>query len=62
MPGEGPTPAVAAVVRAGVAHKVHEVGHDPAITAFGQEAATALGVEAGRVFKTLVASVDGGLS
>jgi Cys-tRNA(Pro)/Cys-tRNA(Cys) deacylase len=49
------------VVRAGVAHTVHEVGHDPAVTAYGKEAAVALGVEPGRVFKTLVASVDGEL-
>jgi Cys-tRNA(Pro)/Cys-tRNA(Cys) deacylase len=54
-----PTPAVAAVVRAGVAHTVHEVGHDPTVTAYGKEAAGALGVEPGRVFKTLVASVGG---
>ena len=56
-----PTPAVAVVVRAGVAHTVHEVGHDPTVTAYGKEAAGALGVEPGRVFKTLVASVDGKL-
>ena len=56
-----PKPAVAAVVRAGVAHTVHEVGHDPTVTAYGKEAAGALGVEPGRVFKTLVASVDGKL-
>jgi Cys-tRNA(Pro)/Cys-tRNA(Cys) deacylase len=56
-----PTPAVAAVVRAGVAHTVHEVGHDPTVTAYGKEAAGALGVEPGRVFKTLVASVGGKL-
>jgi Cys-tRNA(Pro)/Cys-tRNA(Cys) deacylase len=49
------------VVRAGVAHTVHEVGHDPTVTAYGKEAAGALGVEPGRVFKTLVASVDGKL-
>ncbi len=55
------TPAVAAVIRSGTAHQVHEIGHDPAVTAFGQEAAAALGVEPGRVFKTLVASVDGEL-
>ncbi len=68
MPGDGengrmkaPTPAIAAVVRTDVAHKVHEVGHDPAVTAYGKEAAVALGVEPGRVFKTLVASVDGQL-
>jgi Cys-tRNA(Pro)/Cys-tRNA(Cys) deacylase len=56
-----PTPAVAAVVRAGVAHTVHDVGHDPTVIAYGKEAAGALGVEPGRVFKTLVASVDGKL-
>lgn len=56
-----PTPAVAAVVRAGIAHKVHEVGHDPSVTAYGKEAAGALGVEPERVFKTLVASADGKL-
>lgn len=49
------------MVRAGVAHVVHDVGHDPAVTSFGQEAADALGVEPGRVFKTLVASADGQL-
>jgi Cys-tRNA(Pro)/Cys-tRNA(Cys) deacylase len=37
------------------------VGHDPTVTAYGKEAAGALGVEPGRVFKTLVASVDGKL-
>jgi Cys-tRNA(Pro)/Cys-tRNA(Cys) deacylase len=58
---KGPTPAIAAVVRAGVVHEVHQVGHDPTVTAYGQEAADALGVEPGRVFKTLVGSVGGRL-
>ena len=49
------------MVRAGVAHVVHDVGHDPAVASFGQEATDALGVEPGRVFKTLVASADGQL-
>jgi Cys-tRNA(Pro)/Cys-tRNA(Cys) deacylase len=53
------TPAVAEAVRAGIPHSVHDVGHDPSVRAYGQEAADALGVDAGRVFKTLVAAVDG---
>jgi Cys-tRNA(Pro)/Cys-tRNA(Cys) deacylase len=56
-----PTRAVAAVIRAGVAHQVHQVGHDATVTAYGQEAAAALDVEPERVFKTLVASVGGSL-
>ncbi|WP_107430988.1 Cys-tRNA(Pro) deacylase, partial [Streptomyces alboverticillatus] len=35
---------------------------DPAVASFGEEAARALGVEPGRVFKTLVADVDGALT
>jgi Cys-tRNA(Pro)/Cys-tRNA(Cys) deacylase len=35
--------------------------HDPAVTDFGREAADALGVEPDRVFKTLLADVDGRL-
>jgi Cys-tRNA(Pro)/Cys-tRNA(Cys) deacylase len=35
--------------------------HDPAVTDFGGEAAAALGVEPDRVFKTLLADVDGRL-
>jgi len=55
------TPAIAALVRGGVTHEVHQIGHDPSVTAYGQEAAAALGVEPGRVFKTLINSVDGKL-
>jgi Cys-tRNA(Pro)/Cys-tRNA(Cys) deacylase len=46
---------------AGVEHQVHPYAHDPAARSYGLEAATALGVEASRVFKTLVADVDGAL-
>ena len=56
-----PTPAVAALVRAGVAHRIHQYDHDPAAESFGQEAVDALGVDAGQVFKTLIADVDGAL-
>ena len=40
---------------------MHRYHHDPATTAFGHEAAEALGLDGGRVFKTLVTSVDGRL-
>ena len=51
-----PTPAIAALVRAGIEHQVHAYEHDPAVESFGEEAATAMGVDAGRVFKTLIVS------
>jgi Cys-tRNA(Pro)/Cys-tRNA(Cys) deacylase len=47
--------------RAGVAFRVHQYQHDPAAMSFGLEAAQALGVPAERVFKTLLADVDGTL-
>ena len=53
------TPAVEAAKRAGVRFEVHEYAHDPAASSYGAEAAAVLGVEPERVFKTLVASVDG---
>ncbi len=46
----------------GIAHTVHRYEHDPRHASFGQEASEALGVPAGRVFKTLVADVDGALT
>lgn len=55
------TPALAVLAAAGVAHTVREYDHDPSITAFGLEAAEKLGVDPDRVFKTLVATVDGAL-
>jgi len=45
-----------------VAHQVHEYPHDPRAESFGTEASDALGVPAERVFKTLVADVDGALT
>ncbi len=59
MAGKG-TPATALLTRHGVEHTAHEYTHDPRSRAYGDEAAEALGVEAQRIFKTLVASVDGG--
>lgn len=52
------TPAVKAAEKAGAVFKLHEYEH-AAGAAFGVEAAEAMGVEPERVFKTLVASVDG---
>jgi Cys-tRNA(Pro)/Cys-tRNA(Cys) deacylase len=55
------TPAIAVLVKAGTAHTVHRYVHDPAQGSYGREAAEAMGVDAARVFKTLVATVDGAL-
>jgi len=56
-----PTPAIAAAERAGIAFRTHAYEHDPKAESYGLEAAERLGVDPGRVFKTLVASVDGTL-
>ena len=60
MAGKG-TPAIAAAARAGVAFTVHEYRHDPRAETYGLEAVEKLGLDAARVFKTLVADVDGAL-
>ena len=59
--GKG-TPAIAAATRAGVAFSVHEYAHDPRAASYGLEAAEKLGLDPARVFKTLVADVDGTLT
>jgi Cys-tRNA(Pro)/Cys-tRNA(Cys) deacylase len=56
------TPAIAAVERSGVAFSVHEYEHDPRAASFGLEAVEKLGLDPARVFKTLVADVDGELT
>lgn len=61
MAGRG-TPATALVARQKITHRVHEYAHDPRAESYGAEAAEALGVPAGRVFKTLVTEVDGALT
>ena len=55
----GGTPATVALDRAGVAFTLHPYAHDPRAASYGEEAAAALGLDAARVFKTLLASVDG---
>jgi Cys-tRNA(Pro)/Cys-tRNA(Cys) deacylase len=53
------TPATVALRVAGVPFREHEYTHDPSAPSYGLEAAAALGVEPDRVFKTLLADVDG---
>ena len=55
------TPATVALTAAGIPFTEHAYAHDPANTNFGLEAATVLGLDADRVFKTLMADVDGRL-
>ncbi len=62
MAGKKPsagTPATAALAHAGVAFTAHSYQHDPAVSGYGLEAASALGKDPRRVFKTLMADVDG---
>ncbi len=44
---------------AGVSFRVHEFDHDPGERQFGKAAATALGIDPDRVFKTLLVTVAG---
>lgn len=55
------TPATALLTKAKVAFTLHPYDHDPRAEAFGEEAAAALGVAPERIFKTLIASVEGKL-
>ena len=61
MAGRG-TAATALLEREGIPHTVHTYAHDPRHESYGSEASEALNVPADRVFKTLVASVDGALT
>jgi Cys-tRNA(Pro)/Cys-tRNA(Cys) deacylase len=61
MAGKG-TPAIVAAERAGIVFRVHDYAHDPRSESYGLEAAEKLGVDPARVFKTLVADVDGTLT
>ena len=55
------TPAITALAAAGVAFTVHTYDHERGAPSYGLEAASALGIDPARVFKTLVTSVDGRL-
>ncbi|MFJ9538037.1 Cys-tRNA(Pro) deacylase [Streptomyces sp. NPDC101225] len=60
--GAGGTPATVALTAAGTTYTVHSYDHDPSHPSYGEEAAEAMGVAPDRVFKTLVADVDGTLT
>lgn len=55
----GSTPATLALTGLGIPFTPRPYQHDPSTTAFGLEAAAALGVDPSRVFKTLMTEVDG---
>jgi Cys-tRNA(Pro)/Cys-tRNA(Cys) deacylase len=58
----GGTPATVALARAGIEFRLHEYAHDPRAESYGLEAAEALELDPARVFKTLMATVDGRLA
>jgi Cys-tRNA(Pro)/Cys-tRNA(Cys) deacylase len=62
MAGHGGTRATELLARSGVPHTVHRYTHDPRHPSYGEEASEILGVPPERVFKTLVADVDGVLT
>ena len=49
-------------MKAKIPFTLHPYDHDPRAQAYGDEAAAALGVDPGRIFKTLIASVEGKLA
>jgi Cys-tRNA(Pro)/Cys-tRNA(Cys) deacylase len=59
--GKG-TPATVAATRAGIRFTLHPYQVDPAAGSYGEAAADALGVPRDRIFKTLIAEVDGDLT
>jgi Cys-tRNA(Pro)/Cys-tRNA(Cys) deacylase len=55
------TPATTLLTKANIPFTLHPYEHDPRSQAYGEEAAEALGVDPSRIFKTLIASVEGRL-
>ncbi|MEL6986079.1 MAG: Cys-tRNA(Pro) deacylase [Actinomycetota bacterium] len=53
------TPAIKLLERAKIAHRVVTYSHDPTSESYGLEAVEALGLAPDRVFKTLLAALDG---
>lgn len=60
--GGGGTPATAAAAAAKIEYTLHAYEADPAAESYGKAAADALGVPHERLFKTLLAEVDGRLT
>jgi Cys-tRNA(Pro)/Cys-tRNA(Cys) deacylase len=59
---QGGTRATELLASRGIGHTVHRYTHDPRHPSYGDEASESLGVPPERVFKTLVADVDGALT
>jgi Cys-tRNA(Pro)/Cys-tRNA(Cys) deacylase len=59
--GGSGTPATTRLAQEGVPYALHPYLHDPQTASYGLEAAEKLGFDARRVFKTLLADVDGEL-
>ncbi len=57
----GGTPATLVLDRAGVGYALHPYVHDSRAASYGEEAAAQLGIDPRRMFKTLIAAVDGRL-
>lgn len=53
------TPAVNIAKKAKITYTLHSYTHDPASASYGEEASEKLGIPTDRVFKTLVAQIDG---
>jgi Cys-tRNA(Pro)/Cys-tRNA(Cys) deacylase len=56
------TPATVLLARSGVTYTLHPYHHDPRADGYGEHAASQLGVGPERLFKTLIAAVDGKLA
>lgn len=54
------TPAIKLIEARRVAHTIHQYQHDPSVDSYGEEACQALGLNASRVFKTLVTELSNG--
>ena len=54
------TPATRALDRLGIAYDALPYAHDPDVTSYGAEAASALGLDPASVYKTLVVKLDTG--
>lgn len=52
------TPAIKALQKAKINFKTHEYNHEPTAESYGLEAAEKMGVDAARVFKTLIVVLD----
>ena len=53
------TPAINAAKKAKVPFTLHEYQHDPGSESYGEEAASALGLDPAQVFKTLLVNLTG---